>query len=513
MSALVLPVAVVVPLVGALVCLPRRGPAGPGVTGPVVLLAGLATAWVPLTVARGGQVVTAQVAAPLGMELTFVLDGLAATMIAALAVVGTGIGAFGIVEDRGDLAARHRWHWPLLLTMWAGLVALPAAADLLTAYVLLEVVGLCGAVLVTHRGDRDGILAGTRYLVAELLASLTMLTGIALVWAATGTVVFTELAEGVTGPLPGVGLALITVGLLLKVPLAPLHLWLGAAHSLAPRAVSPLLSAIMVKGAFTVLVRLWFLGMPDLLRPSAVDLLAGLGVLAVVWGSVTALTSPDLKRLIAASTLAQLGLLALAAPMIRAGAGEAWVALIVLAVSHAAAKAGLLAAAPALVDAGRRAHQRAGQRGRSEAGDTAATRDPDVASVPTLALLDGAAARRPVAMLAVGLAALNLLGLPPTGGFVGKWYLLLSAIDARAWWIVAAVTLATLLTGAYLLRLVVPAFRPPRDESVRDGPVTAEIDARDWIALGLAGVAVVIGLVPGPLIELAGLGAPGTGGG
>jgi NADH:ubiquinone oxidoreductase subunit 2 (subunit N) len=122
--------------------------------------------------------------------------------------------------------------------------------------------------------------------------------------------------------------------------------------------------------------------------------------------------------------------------------------------------------------------------------------------------LRGSAARRPVAMMAFGIAGMSLVGLPPSGGFVAKWYLLAGSITTGQWWWVVVLVAATLLTVGYLMRFVRPAFAPLPDD---ERPVPRR-DARDLVALALATSTLVLGLVPGPLLELLTIGAPHGGG-
>ena len=110
-------------------------------------------------------------------------------------------------------------------------------------------------------------------------------------------------------PATLVAAALMTVGLLAKTALFPLHLWLPPAHAGAPAAASAVLSALVVKGSFFIVVRLWFDVMPALPGFTAAQLLAALGAAAIVFGSVVALRQERLKLLIAYSTLAQIGYL------------------------------------------------------------------------------------------------------------------------------------------------------------------------------------------------------------
>lgn len=545
---------VVVPAAGALLTALSRDP----VRVRLAVLAALGTAGAVLSVARtalaSGVTQTRGVRLPIGVEVALVVDGLAIVMLLMTTLVGLAVVVFAWAEVRRDPDRHHRAYWPLLFVLWAALHLLLTAGDLFTVYLMLEVVGLCGSLLVTLRGDRGSVLAGTRYFYAELVASTTMLLGVAVVWSQAGTVVFAELGAALEdAPMAGLGLAVMTIGLLLKAPLAPLHFWLPAAHTLAPSAVSPLLSGVMVKVAFAVLVRLWFLSVPDLVTTSAAQLIGAMGALAIVWGSFGALLATGLKRLIASSTVAQLGLLFLLVPLVAAGSVDGWSGGIVLAISHAAAKGAILMAAAVLVDSARAAGVRAagvraagehppGERPASEhpTGECSASEHPagerpaggdsptEVADAdsgpgrqvepvtaargettwPLLMELRGSAARRPIAMMAFGIASISLVGLPPSGGFVAKWYLLIGSITTGQWWWVAVVVAGTLLTVGYLMRFVRPAFAPlPEDER----PVPRR-DARDLVALALATSTLVLGLFPGPLLELLAIGGPHGGG-
>lgn len=487
---------VLLPLAGAVLTLPTRGlwRAALGIG------AGLATtaAGVRLLPAViGAQApVSTSVMGPGGLSIGLAADGLATAMVVMTCSVGVGVASFALVEDLRTPDRRHAAYWPLLLSLWSGLHLLFIATDLLTAYLMLEVVGLCGAALVTLRGDRGSLLAGARYFYAELAASTTMLVGVALVWWQAGTVVYAELGPALADrPLGALGLAIMTAGLLVKLPLAPLHFWLPAAHTQAPAAVSPLLSGVMVKAAFAVIARLWFLAVPTVPTPAAAQLLGGLGALAILWGSLAALSARPLKRLIAASTVAQLGLLFLMPPLLLAGGTDAWDGGVVLAVSHALAKAAMLMAAAVIVDGAREDRAGFGER-----------------SWPVVSELQGSAARRPIAVMAFGIGGLSLVGLPPSGGFVAKWYLLQAGIATGQWWWVLVIVVGTLLTASYLMRFIRTAFAPPVVLASGELP-PASRDARDLVALALAGTTLVLGLRPGLLLEVLSVGRPLAGGG
>lgn len=491
------------PLAGAVAAIATRGRTRIRIVVLMAGLTGLTVALLARAVAAAGSSVTRVISGAGGVEVVLVADGLALTMVIMTTITAAAVAAFTSVEDRADPQRRQRGFWPVWFGLWAALHLLFLAGDLMTAYLMLEAIGVAGAALVGLDGKRNTLRAATRYLYAELVASMTVLAGIALIWRQTGSLRFTELGPGLIAHPDGwFALGVITAGLLLKVPLAPLHLWLPAAHSLAPNAVSPVLSAVVVKSAFAVLIRLWFIAAPGLVTRSAAQLLGGLGVAAIAWGSVVALRATHLKTLIAYSTVAQLGFLMLLAPLVQAGAPGAWRGGVVYAVAHALAKGALLLAAAVIVEDAAR---------------------------PDIEALLGAATRRPLAVFAVGVSTVSLVGLPPSGGFVGKWYLLEASLRTGQWWWLPPILLGSLLTAGYLLRLLWRAFATQdlriadasTDRSATRTPAPGEpftnggtgIDARGATSLALALTAIALGVRPIEVLELLDIGAPSLLGG
>jgi len=504
LAAGVLVLVVAGPLLGAVLAVADHGHASSRLVGLVTGLIASAVTVLSVTVAGSGTPLTLVLLAGPGLELTLVADGLAVAMVVMTTIVAIAVAGFATSEDRESPQARHPRFWPVWFALWSALHLLFLAGDLLTAYLMLEAIGVAGAALVSLDGRRHTLLAATRYLYAELVASMTVLAGIALIWHQTGSLRFAELGPELSAHPEGwLALGVVTAGLLLKLPLAPVHLWLPAAHAWAPSAVSPILSAVVVKSAFAVLIRLWFLASPGLVTRHGAQLLGSLGVVAIVWGSVVALRSAHLKQLIAYSTVSQLGFLMLLVPLMQAGSADAWRGGVLYAVAHALAKAALLMAAAVIAEDAER---------------------PDVEAVI------GAVTRRPLAVFAIGVAALSLVGLPPSGGFVGKWYLLVASLRTGQWWWLPPILVGSLLTAGYLLKLLKRAFatddlatsRPTASPVAGVGaapeaaaePADVGFDARGALALALALVTVVIGVRPAALLELIDIGAPlVTGGG
>ena len=251
-------------------------------------------------------------APPLGIALR--ADGLSAIMLVTTALVIGAIGLFardgfatpaGAPEARAPLA-----FWTLLMGVWAGLNAVWLGGDLFTLYVALELLTFGAVPLVCLDGRAETLAAALRYLLFALLGSVLYLLGAALLYGGYGTLDIVLLSGLVRAePVVWVAAALMTTGLIAKTALFPLHLWLPPAHAGAPAAASALLSALVVKGSFILIVRLWFDAMPGLLNQAAAQMLAALGAAAIVFGSVLALRQARLKLLIAYSTIAQIGYL------------------------------------------------------------------------------------------------------------------------------------------------------------------------------------------------------------
>jgi formate hydrogenlyase subunit 3/multisubunit Na+/H+ antiporter MnhD subunit len=476
MAALVL-----LPLLTAFLCflLPR----GAGRLGPVAALAqvGLALSLAlavysegPLRMAVGGW------AAPLGIALY--ADGLSALLLCLAALVGlgasvhaTGYFGHGPQADAGH-QGEHGW-WPLWMLLWAALNALFLAADAFNIYVTLELMGLAAVGLVALQAEAVG--AATRYLLVGLLGSMFYLLGVGLLYALHGTVDLDGLSQLVRGePASWVAMALMTAGLLLKVALFPLHFWLPPAHANAPAPVSAVLSALVVKAAFYVLLRLWLGPFDSLTSAAAGQLLGVLGAGAILWGSLQALQAPRLKLVVAYSTVAQLGYLFLLFPFSGLGsaASIAWYGGVWLALSHGLAKAGLFLAAGNLLHAS--GHDRVTE-------------------------LAGVGQQLPITLFAIGLACASLMGLPPSGGFVGKWLLLNAAFVSGQWWWAVVLLAGGVLTAAYSFRVLLHAFRSKEI----DTPPLASRASMEWSALALAAGAILLGVWSAQPLQLLEIGA------
>lgn len=412
--------------------------------------------------------------APLGIDLA--ADGLSASMLLLTQAVALPLAIHArACFERDDTAGAY--FWPLAGFLLAGLNALFLSADLFNIYVTLELVGLAAVGLVAAGGGAQPVAAALRYLFATLAGSGAYLLGVALIYGAYGTVSIVTLAPLVTAEAPRlvwIAGGLMLAGLMLKTALFPFHFWLPPAHGGAPAPVSALLSALVVKASFYLILRLW-IGVFSPLVAAAEWLPwlpALLGTLAIFWGSWRAIRAERLKMLIAWSTVAQLGYLFLIFPLL-AGTG-AIQAGVMQAYAHGLAKAAMFVAAGVFIKA-------TGQ--------------------DTVAGLAGAVDRLPVTLFAFGLAGMTLMGLPPSSGFLAKWQLIEAALALGFWPLAVVVLAGGLLAAVYVFRVLRQAFlHAPTHQAVAAVPRTLE-----WTAFALAAASVLLGLRGVELMRLAGV--------
>ncbi|WP_207063458.1 complex I subunit 5 family protein [Motiliproteus sp. SC1-56] len=338
-----------------------------------------------------------------------------------------------------DSQARYRL-WPLWWLLASALYALLLSGDLFNLYVTLELLGLSAAALCTVGAAKaEALEAALRYLLLGLIGSLLYLAGVALVYAEYGTLDVSALRTLISSsPASLASLVLLSSGLMIKCALVPLHFWLPAAHSSAPAPVSAVLSALVVKVAFYLLLRLWFELFTPVVTSAFATLIGLLGAIAVIWGSWQAFRATRLKLLAAYSTLSQMGYLFMFVPIVMAlPEGDtrqfAYGALLLLAVSHGIAKAALFMGIGSLQQ----------HLGHDE-----------------IDRLGGSARKLPVTLFAISLAGVALVGLPPSGAFLAKWALISSSLVSGQWWWMLVTLVGTLLAAAYLVRVLGAAFAP-----------------------------------------------------
>mgnify|MGYP001332330514 CR=1 FL=1 len=398
----------------------------------------------PFSYAMGGW------PAPYGIELRF--DALsAATVFVALIYLLVLVYSRRYAEAAIP-AHRRPWYYSLLMVNLGGLVGFVCAGDLFNLFVFMELASVSSYALVAAGGGRVAALAALKYLLAGAVSSVLILFSIGVLHALTGSLNIADVAArlAATGAGAPAALALggLTAGFMVKAALFPLHLWLPDAHASAPSPVSAILSGLVVNIGIIGWLRILpiFSGLETMALGMVYEALAWLGAVAIIAGALAALFQQDIKLMLAYSTVSNIGYivlgLGLAHPVAATGA-------TVHVLNHALIKSTLFLAAGALI------HQ-TGYR--------------------TLHDLRGAGRVMPWTCLALSIGVLAVVGLPPTAGFLGKWYIALGALEAgRPVFAVALLAGALLIFFYYVRILNAFYFRAPAQErmlSVREAPLS-----------------------------------------
>jgi multicomponent Na+:H+ antiporter subunit D len=433
-----LPLLVALPVAGAVVALAlggRRRLAAGVVTVTLLAHLGLALALSARAVGLAGGGATHVVGgftAPYGIELG--LDGVSALVVVLVPSAVLLVRAATRVTRPASVGA-------LSLLLVAGLAGVALARDVFTLYVFLEITGIAAYALVAVTGDGRAAVAALRYLLVGTVGATLYLLGVGYLYVATGTLNAADLAGRLPplyeSPLVLAAFALVAVGLGVKVALFPLHAWQPAVYDESPDDVSAVLAGLVSTVAAYALFRL----VADVFTPAflvsaptvrSLALAAALG--SVVAGSVLAVRQARVKRMLAYSSVAQFGLVVSAFLLLSETAAFGGVVHLL---GHAVVKVGLFVAAGAIA-------ARTGAR--------------------TVEEYTGVAARSPVHAALFGVLALALVGVPPTVGFAGKWFIALGAVETGSWGVLAVVLASTLLTLAYVVRLIERMYSPV-DES------------------------------------------------
>ena len=356
------------------------------------------------------------------------------------ALLASGLWLVTSVYSIGYMRAKQEKHQTRFYLCFAialvGAMGVALASNLLTLFVFYEVLTLSTYPLVAHAGTPEAIRGARTYLGILLATSIGLfLPAILWTYSVAGTLDFRPggVLAGHLGPVETallLGLFVLGIG---KAAVMPVHRWLPAAM-VAPTPVSALLHAVAVvkAGVFTITkVVIYIFGLEFLAGVPAERILVYVAGFTVVASSIVALRQDNLKRLLAYSTIGQLSYIVLAA-MVLTPLAEIGAALHM--VAHGVAKITLFFTAGAIYVA-------AGKTRVSE--------------------LDGIAHRMPWTLTAFAIGALSMVGVPPTAGFVSKWYIIAGAFQNDLYFVLVVLILSTGLNAAYFLPIIHRAFFRP----------------------------------------------------
>jgi len=413
-------------------------------------------------------------AAPLGIE--WVADGLASIMLVLLSVLGLlGIVFTGPTSPKA-LGGRIVHYYTLILLFFSALTGIVFARDFFNIFVFLEVAAISSYALIGVAGGR-ALFAAFRYLILGTIGASIYLLGVSYLYAVTGTLNMADMADKLPFLLDSKaivgGLLFIFIGLGIKMALVPFHGWMPEAYAYAPDSVSPILASLLTKIVLLAWVRIiyWVLNASIAIYDIPIlQLVAVLGTLAAVIGASLALAQRDIKMMFAYGGISHIGIILIG---IGQGNQTGFVGGIFYLLNDAVMQATLFfIAGVAFCHYGVRTIDDMGRVGK----------------------------QAPWLTGSLIIIALGMVGLPPTGGFFGKWNIILGALEAGNYVSIAAVILSTLLTLAYFIKLLEGIFR---QTSTRLDLQFGEIPLSFKMTLGVTSAAIMLlGLFSSPIVQL-----------
>ena len=434
-----------------------------------------------------------------GIEL--VADEFSGLVVMLVAVVALAVLAFS-----RQAGPRGNAFYSGYLLLTGGLMGVALTGDLFNLFVFLEIVGLATYALIASGESGESAVAALKYLIIGTTGASMYLIGVGYLFVRTGALNMVDVARSLAGepswiegalygdPLVAAAFGFIAAGLAAKAAIYPLHTWQPDAYAAAPDAVTVYISALASTSAAYALARVtWTVFRPaffevHVLMLNGLLVLAALGVLV---GSFVAGMQRRIKRTFAYSSVAQFGLIVLGIGIaVHPSSTEAATTFAVYGVAihlvaHGLIKGGLFATAGAFARA---------------------------ADARTVSDYAGLAKKHPLLAGSFAVLGFSIVGVPPTVGFIGKWYLAVASVESGLWPVVLVVFASTLLTLLYVAQLLEKLYFDylPEDEPVHaQASAAVATDGGRRLPLGILALAVgaavlslALGFAGGELTEL-----------
>lgn len=367
-------------------------------------------------------------------------------------------------------------YYSTLIFATLGMAVMVSAGDFITLYLGLELMTISFIVLVAFRNyDVKSLEAGIKYLLLAGMSSAVLLYGLSLVYGATGTILFTEVAQNIMdgsgGALLLVGLVMLIAGLGFKVSAAPFHMWSPDVYEGAPTPVTSFLATGSKAASFAILIRIFIESLGGI-QESWVMLVAVLAAISMVIGNLIAIPQTNIKRMLAYSGIAQAG----------------YIMVGIVAASHAGVK-GVLFYSFIYVFA-------------TVGAFTVVAAVYNKIKSDEIADYAGLAQRAPLAASVLLVCMLSMAGIPILAGFVGKFYLFMAIVDGYLWLVFLGLIMS-MVSVYYYLRVVLVMFR---DDPVDPTPLKMDTGVNITLLIALA-VTVFLGVYPEPLSEITNIAA------
>jgi NADH-quinone oxidoreductase subunit N len=407
-------------------------------------------------------------------------------VIAALVILASTDYVSKFARFRGEYHA-------LVLLSTLGMMLLSAATELITIFVALELVSIPLYALVGFLKDTRSTEASLKYMLLGAIASGVLLYGMAFVFGFTGntqlegisqTIRFIDFVQGVrssflsTGINYGLllGIVLMTVGFGFKIAAFPFQMWVPDVYEGAPTPITSYLSVASKAAGFAIILRVFFTAfdLPAWLSQDWGMMFAVLAAIGMTIGNVVAIPQANIKRMLGYSSIAQAGYLMLGIAAMGFAAGsdiQGQSSLIFFLAGYAATNLGAFTAIIAISN----------KVGTDLIEDYA-----------------GVGKKSPLLALALTLCLISLTGIPPTAGFMGKFYIFSAAVQQNLLWLVIIAVLNSVVSAYYYLRVVKVMWL---DEPKFEGTVSSSRALQVALAITCFGV-LFIGIVPNFVLKL-----------
>jgi multicomponent Na+:H+ antiporter subunit D len=411
--------------------------------------------------------------------IEFVIDPFSALFTTIIA----GLAAIIYIYSSGDATegiekTEYGRYYVLLFILLMSMFGILYTNDLFNTYVFIEILSITTCAIISIKKKKDTYTSAFRYVMMNELGSLSYLFGVALIYMATGFTNITLISENIQTAFASypvnliVALGFMIIGLGIKAAIFPFHIWLPDAHSAAPSTSSAILSAIVIKVYILILVKVLFKVFKiDILNELNIStILLVLAGVAMIMGSVFAIAQKDVKRMLGYSSVAQMGYILLGIGLL---SFEGLRAAFFHILSHGLMKTALFLSVGEIIY----------YKKTRKVND-----------------FDGMGFIMPVAMGVFSIAALGMIGIPLTSGFISKLNLGMAVLDQNQIIFLVILILSSLLNVIYYLPIIILAFL--KNEKYRYRLKSIEPTPRTMIApLVLLGILIVfVGLFPNQIM-------------
>ncbi|WP_455245844.1 NADH-quinone oxidoreductase subunit N [Petrachloros mirabilis] len=378
-------------------------------------------------------------------------------------------------------------YYGFILLALSGMLVMVSGADLLTIYLGTELMSLSLYVMAgLKRSSPRSLEASAKYFVLGAFSSGLLLYGISLLYGLAGSTKLASLSaaigtRGFEDPLLLIATILLAIGFGFKLAIVPFHMWTPDVYEGAPTSVTAFMAVASKAASFAAFLRVFVEGLGGL-KADWSNLFLLLCVVTLILGNVVAIIQTNIKRMLAYSSIAHAGYALIGLVAAGRGMGESGG-------SSGLASVMLYLALYAFMTLGAFSVVAMFRKGGFEGEE--------------IEDFTGLARRQPLAAFLMLVFMVSLAGIPPTAGFIGKFYVFMAAVEAGLTWLAVIALIFAAVSAFYYLRVVMVMYMREPDSAVAEQPVVIESPALSIVlACTVAGV-IIFGLYPVPIIDLA----------